>query len=124
MVKAGFTPESKEKDDFELMPLEVIFKDLYDTNQKEGVEKIAIKSEVKDESKGQKEEKKDQFYDEQDSDNESDFEVQYMQDEDGYEDLKAVKKPLFLNDLVMGLMCDDREKFTVCLESAEELIRN
>jgi hypothetical protein len=78
MVKAGFTSESKEKDDFELMPLEVIFKDLYDTKQKEGVEKIAIKSEVKDEGKGGKEEKKDQFYDEQDSDNESDFEVQYM----------------------------------------------
>jgi hypothetical protein len=38
MVKAGFTSESKEKDDFELMPLEVIFKDLYDTKQKEGVE--------------------------------------------------------------------------------------
>jgi hypothetical protein len=79
------------------------------------VEKNAINSVVKDEGKDGKEEKKDQFYDEQDSDNESDFEVQYMQDEDGYEDLKAVKKPLFLYDLVMGLMCDDREKFTVCL---------
>ncbi len=46
-----------------------------------------------------------------------------MQDEDGYEDLKTVKKPLFLTDLVMGLMSDDREKFTICIESAEELIR-
>jgi hypothetical protein len=67
--------------------------------------------------------KEEKFYDDQDSDNESDFEVQYMQDEDGYEDLKTVKKPLFLTDLVMGLMSDDREKFTVCIESAEELIR-
>jgi hypothetical protein len=46
-----------------------------------------------------------------------------MQDEDEYEDLKTVKKPLFLTDLVMGLMSDDREKFTICIESAEELIR-
>lgn len=46
-----------------------------------------------------------------------------MQEEDGFEDLKAVKKPLFLGDLIMGLMSDDREKFTMCLESAEDLIR-
>ena len=46
-----------------------------------------------------------------------------MQEEDGFEDLKAVKKPLFFGDLLMGLMSDDREKFTMCLESAEDLIR-
>ena len=103
------------------MSLDIIFKELNDTKQKE--EEKVIQSAFKAESVA-KEEKKDQFYAEQDSDNESDFEVQYMQDEDGYEDLKAVKKPIFLTDLVMGLMCDDREKFTVCLESAEELIRN
>ena len=104
------------------MPLDVIFKDLYDTKLKGLEEEKIIKS--KEESAGKKEEIKDQFYAEQDSDNESDFEVQYMQDEDGYEDLKAVKKPIFLTDLVMGLMSDNREKFTLCLESAEDLIRN
>ena len=106
------------------MPLDVIFKDLYDTQQKKVVEEEKLISAAKDDGIGKKEEKKDQFYADQDSDNESDFEVQYMQDEDGYEDLKAVKKPIFLADLIMGLMCDDREKFTVCLESAEDLIRN
>lgn len=120
MIKAGFTTE-KDKE-FEIMPLDVIFKDLYDTKLKGLEEEKIFKS--KEESAEKKEEIKDQFYAEQDSDNESDFEVHYMQDEDGYEDLKAVKKPIFLTDLVMGLMCDDREKFTVCLESAEDLIRN
>jgi hypothetical protein len=120
MIKAGFTTEIEKE--FELMPLDVIFKDLYDTKLKGLEEEKIIKS--KEESAGKKEEIKDQFYAEQDSDNESDFEVQYMQDEDGYEDLKAVKKPIFLTDLVMGLMSDNREKFTLCLESAEDLIRN
>ncbi len=120
MIKAGFTTE-KDKE-LELMPLDVIFKELYDTKHKGLEEEKIFKS--KEESAEKKEEIKDQFYAEQDSDNESDFEVHYLQDEDGYEDLKAVKKPIFLTDLVMGLMCDNREKFTVCLESAEDLIRN
>ena len=57
------------------MSLDIIFKELYDTKQKE--EEKVIQPAVKVESVV-KEEKKDQFYAEQDSDNESDFEVQYM----------------------------------------------
>ncbi len=69
---------------------------------------------IKESSNEIKEEecKKDNdFYAEQDSDNDSDFEVQYKMEEDEYEDLKDVKKPIFIKDLIMGLMSDKREKF-------------
>jgi len=58
MIKAGFTTEIEKE--FELMPLDVIFKDLYDTKLKGLEEKKIIKS--KEESTGKKEEIKDQFY--------------------------------------------------------------
>ena len=45
-------------------------------------------------------------------------------EEDTYEDLIDTKKPLFIKDLIMGLMSDKREKFEISLNSAEELIRN
>ena len=45
-------------------------------------------------------------------------------EEDGYQDLKDVKRPLFIKDLIMGLTSDKREKFETCLDSAEDLIRN
>ncbi len=70
------------------------------------------------------EEKKREFYNEEDSDNDSDFEVKYQMEEDTYEDLIDTKKPLFIKDLIMGLMSDKREKFEISLNSAEELIRN
>lgn len=58
MIKAGFTTE-KEKE-FELMSLDVIFKELYDTKFKALEVNKIIKS--KEERAGNKEEIKDQFY--------------------------------------------------------------
>lgn len=58
MIKAGFTTE-KDKE-FEIMPLDVIFKDLYDTKLKGLEEEKIFKS--KEESAEKKEEIKDQFY--------------------------------------------------------------
>jgi hypothetical protein len=58
MIKAGFTTEIEKE--FELMPLDVIFKDLYDTKHKGMEEEKFIKS--KEENVGKKEEVKDQFY--------------------------------------------------------------
>jgi hypothetical protein len=58
MIKAGFTTEIEKE--FELMPLDVIFKHLYDTKLKGLEEEKIIKS--KEENAGKKQEIKDQFY--------------------------------------------------------------
>jgi hypothetical protein len=50
------------------------------------------------------------FYNEEDSDNESDFEVRYEQEEDRFDDLVAIKKPMFLKELAMGLQSDNYKK--------------
>jgi hypothetical protein len=55
MIKAGFTTEIEKE--FELMPLGVIFKDLFDTKLKGLEEEKIIKS--KEESAGKKQEIKD-----------------------------------------------------------------
>jgi hypothetical protein len=64
------------------------------------------------------------FYCEQDSDNESDFEVMYEQGAgEEFQDLKPIKKPLYLSELVMSLQSENHEKFTLAVDSAEDLIR-
>ena len=46
----------------------------------------------------------------EDSDNDSDFEVKYEQEEDRFDDLVAIKKPMFLKELVLGLQSDNNKK--------------
>lgn len=43
---------------------------------------------------------------------------------DNYEDLKPIKKPLFLSELIMSLQSENHEKFTLAIDSAEDLVRN
>jgi len=50
------------------------------------------------------------FYNEEDSDNDSDFEVKYEQEEDRFDDLVGIKKPIFLKELVIGLQSDNNKK--------------
>ena len=101
--------------DFEVSPEEV-FKDFIDS------EPISIKEVVMAEApKAQPD--KEAFYAEEDSDNDSDFEVKYQQEEDKFDDLIAIKKPMFLRELMMSLESDNNKKFEIAIESAEELIR-
>jgi len=50
------------------------------------------------------------FYNEEDSDNDSDFEVKYEQEEDRFDDLVGIKKPMFLKELVICLQSDNNKK--------------
>ncbi|CDW87236.1 UNKNOWN [Stylonychia lemnae] len=65
-----------------------------------------------------------EFYNEQDSDNESDFDVKYEEQNDDYSDLKPIKAPLFLQDLIFGLQSENFDRFNISLDTAESLIRN
>ena len=66
----------------------------------------------------------DAFYAEDDSDNDSDFEVKYAQPDDTFQDLTPIKKPLYLSDLIQGLQSDNHDRFTLAIDTAEELLRN
>lgn len=71
----------------------------------------------------EEETKQASMYAEVDSDNESDFDVKYEQVEDNYEDLKTIQKPVFISDLLLGLQSDDVKRFTLAIQSAEDLLR-
>lgn len=67
------------------------------------------------------------MYTEDDSDNESDFEPIYMQSpsQDDYSDLKPLQdRPLFLQDLIMGLQSDSVDRYTIAMNQGENLIRS
>lgn len=70
-----------------------------------------------------REETKTSMYAEVDSDNESDFDTKYERIQDSYDDLKQISKPVFLSDLIQGIQSEDIRRFTLCMESAEALIR-
>lgn len=68
-----------------------------------------------------------QFYTENDSDEDSDFEIKYQQTADDFADVKKTvlpTRPLFIQDLIQGLHSDDHDRYTIAIESMEEIIRD
>ncbi|TNV73226.1 hypothetical protein FGO68_gene9942 [Halteria grandinella] len=64
------------------------------------------------------------FYAQDDSDNDSDFDLKYAPQEDTFQDLIPIKRPLYLSDLIQGLQSDNHERFTLSIDTADTLIRN
>lgn len=69
----------------------------------------------------------EEFYTQNDSDNDSDFSVKYEQAEDDFSDVQKTvlpQRPLFIQDLIQGLQSDDYDRFSLAIDSMEDLITN
>ena len=62
-----------------------------------------------------------------DSDNDSDFSLKYEQQEDDFADVQKTvlpQRPLYVQDLILGLQSDDHDRYTIAVDCMEELITN
>jgi hypothetical protein len=67
------------------------------------------------------------FYTANDSDNDSDFSLKYEQQEDDFSDVQKTvlpQRPLYIQDLILGLQSDDHDRYTIAVDCMAELITN